>query len=172
MKFDKIHCERIETVDQLIGKLPSEGDVIFIWTVNSFTAWTFIPMIITQCGIIEELIISTYSINIRIIDSMIDKIEKGKIRSVQIFINESIRNRLPKVYDHLMALIEKYPVTVHYAWNHSKISLIKTEDHQFIVEGSGNWGENAQHEQYVFINSKKVYEFRKSEILGIDTRTI
>ena len=172
-KFMNIHVERIESVEQLIGKLPKEGDIIFLWTINSFTAFTFIPFIIKQCGIIEELILSTYSINIRIIDSLIHKVDQGKIRNVEIFINDSIQARLPKVYDHLISLVEKYPVKVHYAWNHSKISLIRTKDNYFDVEGSGNWGENAQHEQYVFINSKRVYEFRKSEILTcIDSRAV
>jgi len=69
------------------------------------------------------------------------------------------------VYDRLITLTETHSVKVYYAWNHSKIALIRTHDQYFDVEGSGNWGENAQHEQYVFVNSRNVFEFRKNEIL-------
>jgi len=165
-KFLQVHNEKIENIKQLAGRIPGEGEIFFLWTLNSFNAFTFIPFIIKEAGIIEELILATYSINIRIIDALIRLIDQGKILQVDIFISDSIRSRLPKVYDHLMALVEKYPVRVKYSWNHSKIALIKTTSHFFDVEGSGNWGENAQHEQYVFLNSRKIFEFRKNEIIN------
>ena len=34
----------------------------------------------------------------------------------------------------------------------------------YVVEGSGNYGENAMEEQYVFLKSKKIYEFRSGRI--------
>jgi hypothetical protein len=165
-KFLQIHGEKIESIKQLAGRIPQEGEIYFLWTVNSFNAFTFIPFIIKEAGTIYELIISTYSINLRIIEALIKLMDSGKIGRVSIFISDSIRGRLPKVYDQLITLAEKYPVDVNYAWNHSKIALIRTEHHFFDVEGSGNWGENAQHEQYVFLNSKSVYDFRKNEILN------
>lgn len=170
-QFLQIHGERVESIKNLSGRIPQDGEVFFLWTVNSFNAFTFIPFIFKECGFIEELILATYSINIRIIDALVRLIDQEKIGKVEIFISDSIKSRLPKVYDHLMALVEKKPVRVTFSWNHSKIALIKTADHYFDVEGSGNWGENAQHEQYVFLNSRKIYDFRKKEILyGIERR--
>lgn len=172
-KFLDSHEERIESIKDLTGRLPVEGEIFFLWTVNSFNAFTFIPFLIKECGAIDELILATYSINIRIIDALTRLIDKGRVRSVDIAISDSIRSRLPKVYDHLMILCETKPVRVRYAWNHAKISLIRCLDHHFVVEGSGNWGENAQHEQYVFLNSAKVFEFRKNEIIhGINAATV
>lgn len=171
--FLQIHGRRIETIKNLLGMIPGDGEIFFLWTVNSFNAFTFIPYIIRYCGVIEEIILSTYSINIRIIDALIRLVDSGKIKSIHIFISDSIKSRLPKVYDHLMAATEHKPVTVSFAWNHSKITLIRTPEHFFDVEGSGNWGENAQHEQYVFLNSRNIYEFRKNEILyGIELRPV
>jgi hypothetical protein len=172
-KFLQIHGEKIESIKQLTGRIPEENEIFFLWTVNSFNAFTFIPFIIKEAGTIFELIISTYSINLRIIEALIKLMDSGKIGWVSIYISDSIRGRLPKVYDQLITLAEKYPVDVTYAWNHSKIALIKTQDHYFDVEGSGNWGENAQHEQYIFLNSKSVFDFRKNEIInGIHTGTV
>jgi hypothetical protein len=172
-KYLQLHEERIEAIKQLSGRIPTDGEIFFLWTVNSFNAFTFIPFIIKECGIIQELILSTYSINIRIIDALVKLIDRQLILSVDIFISDAIKSRLPKVYEHLISLVENKPVKVHYSWNHSKIALIRCQDHYFDVEGSGNWGENAQHEQYVFVNSRTVFEFRKKEILhGIDSGTI
>ncbi len=165
--FLNIHEERVERIKNLAGRLPSPGEIYFLWTVNSFNAFTFIPFILHELGTIDELILSTYSINIRIIDALIKLIDRGKILKVDIFISDSIKSRLPKVFDHLNALVMKRRgvITVNYAWNHSKIALIRCGDSYFDIEGSGNWGENAQHEQYIFLNSRKVFEFRKNEIL-------
>ena len=170
-QFLLMHGQRIESIKKLLGRIPLEGEVFFLWTVNSFNAFTFIPYILKECGIIEELILSTYSINIRIIDALVRLIDSGMIKQVEIFISDSIKSRLPKVYDHLMAVVENKPVRVIFTRNHSKIALIKTDDHFFNIEGSGNFSENAAHEQYVFLNSRKIYEFRKKEILyGIERR--
>lgn len=170
-KFIEIHCEKIESIKALIGRLPKEGEIYVLWTINSFNAFTFIPFLIKEVGPITELIISTYSINKRIIDALIKLVDQEKILQVYILISDSIKTLSTKVYDHLTAIVaNKKQITVRYAWNHSKIALIRTGENFFIVEGSGNWGENARHEHYDFFNMKSIYEFRKNEILtaGLD----
>ncbi len=163
--FTTIHCQKVNSIKAIVGNIPIPGSIYFLWTVKSFNAFTFIPYIIKECGPIQEIVLSTYSINIRIVNSLVRYMEKGEIGEVTIFISETIKSRLSKVNDHLSALTERYPVKIIYGWNHSKISLIKTGDHFFVVEGSGNYSENAQHEQYIFLDNEKVFSFRKNEIL-------
>ena len=164
-KFLNVHCEKISSIKQLAGSIPQGNDIYFLWTINSFNAFTFIPFIIKECGIIEELIIATYSINIRIIDALIRLVDRLQILKITIVISDSIKTLRLKVYDHLKAVTERYNINIIYTWNHSKISLLKTKSEYFIVEGSGNFSENARHEQYVFLNSKTVFDFRKNELL-------
>jgi hypothetical protein len=166
-KFLSIHCVKIKSIKELIGKAPEPEHIIFIWTINSFNAYTIIPFTIKEFGKIDELIISTYSINIRIIDALIKDIDTGKITTVVLFISETLKSRLPKVFDHLATMSEsrKNIIKVIYCWNHSKIACIRSGDKYFIFEGSGNFSENAQHEQYTFLQSQKVFEFRKHEIM-------
>lgn len=163
-KFIRLHFEKVENIKQLAGRLPLPGEMYKLWTLNSFNAFTFLPFILNHCGKINELIVSTYSINIRIIEALMKLIDRGYIDKVTIFISDSIKSRLPKVHDHLSALVENRAsiIQVIYAWNHSKISLIQTGDHYFIVDGSGNWGENAQFEQYSFYDSPEGFEFFKN----------
>lgn len=160
--FLTVHDRKVETLKELAGRLPSVGECFLIWTIKSFNAFTIIPFLIKEFDKLDYVLLSTYSINIRIIDSLIKKINEGKIEHIKLFISDSIRYRLPKVNDHLqIAAQTTKELTVHYAWNHSKITLIEAGGHFYTFEGSGNWSENAQFEQYIFFNDKKVYDFRK-----------
>ncbi len=171
-RFLRSHDHRIDSIKELAGRLPQEGEIYFLWTVKSFNAFTFIPFVIKQTGCIDELTISTYSISTRIVDALMKLIEHEKIKQVHFLISDSLQYRLPKVHDHLQALTSnREEITVCYGWNHSKIALIRSGNYHLAVEGSGNFGENAQHEQYIFYNSPAVYQFRKKEIYGIHSGT-
>ena len=156
-----MHDYKLESLKALCGRIPEPGEFFALWTLKSFNAFTIIPFMIRMLGKIEYLALSTYSINTRIIDSLCKKIDQGKIDHVNIFISDSIKNRMPKVVDHLnMAIQSRNKISVHYAWNHSKITLIESAGKFFVFEGSGNWSENAQHEQYLFFQYEKLYRFR------------
>lgn len=161
VKFEKAHCERVENIKKLCGKLPDPGEIVFLWTCNSFNAFTFIPYVVKFSGVIDELCISTYSINTRIVESLVRLYDKGMIRSISIYVSESLRFRMPTVVDLLEAKAKNRNITIVYAWNHSKVQLIKSNGNYFVVEGSGNFSENAANEQYIFVNNEEVYKFRK-----------
>lgn len=168
------HYFKVETLKELTGRLPAPGEFFALWTLKSFNAFTFIPFLIKECGKIDYLVLSTYSINIRIIDSLIKKIDQGKIDHVKLFIADSLKYRMPRVVDHLSAMVNarESKISVHYAWNHSKITLAQCKDRFFCIEGSGNWSENAQYEQYLFFNDKRMYDFRLNCITdGLYRRT-
>lgn len=165
VKFVNKHYSRIDNLKTLMGEFPDRGHAYFLWTLNSFNAFTFIVYVIKHCGRIEDLTLSTYSINDRILTSLVKWYDKGEIGSVNISISDSIRHRMPRVYDQLQAQSATRNMQVHCVWNHSKVTLMKTADHHFVVEGSGNFSENAQNEQYLFLNDPEVYNFRRSCIL-------
>ncbi len=172
-KFYDVHLAKVESIKSLVGNVPGPGECFFLWTVKSFNAYTFIPFFVKEHKVINELILSTYSISNRILESLTHLLEKGKVEKVHILISDTIKFRLPKVQEQLVTLCKQRPgqFSVDYAWNHSKICLMLTPQGSFLVEGSGNFSENAQHEQYLFLNIKEVYEFRKQEIYGIITGT-
>lgn len=160
------HGFMVETLKELTGRLPSPGEFFALWTIKSFNAFTFIPYLIRELGKIDYLVLSTYSINIRIIDSLIKKIDQGKIDHVKLFIADSLKYRMPRVVDHLSAMVQTRSdkISVHFAWNHSKITLAQCGEQFFCIEGSGNWSENAQYEQYLFFNDNRLYNFRLNNI--------
>lgn len=164
LKYLAEHYQKVESLKNLNGHLPQMGEVFFLFTLNSFNAFTFIPYIIKERGQIHELVISTYSINQRILQAFSKLMHSGELHTVNILISDSIKFRVPKVADQLQHLQEVYAgrLTVNFAWNHSKITLIKTAKDYFVAEGSGNWSENAANEQYILLNNEQVYNFRKS----------
>ncbi len=168
-RFLAEHYQKIESLKNLGGRLPNPGEVFFLFTLNSFNAFTFIPYIISKQGQIQELVISTYSINQRILQAFIKLMDAGDLLQVHILISDSIKFRVPKVADQLQHLTTIYPgrLTINFGWNHSKITLIKTAHAHFVAEGSGNWSENAANEQYILLNNEQVYNFRKGCVEGI-----
>ncbi|MDD4375075.1 MAG: hypothetical protein PHG67_14280 [Bacteroidales bacterium] len=159
--FLAMHDHKVESLKQLCGNLPKPGEFFALWTLKSFNAFTIIPYMIKTVGRVDYLVLSTYSINTRIVDSLCRKIDQDHIGHVKIFISDSIKNRMPKVVDHLhMMMQSRQQLTVHYAWNHSKITLIEAGGEFYVFEGSGNWSENAQYEQYLFFNHRPLYDFR------------
>lgn len=170
--FDS-HLAKVESLKQLSGRLPKEGEIYFLWTVNSFNAFTFIPFMVKEHGVINELILSTYSMSSRILNSLTHYIEKGKVEKVHILISDSIKFRIPRVQAQLIHLCSQYPqrFSVSYGWNHSKITLIGTLEGGYVMEGSGNFSENAQYEQYILLKNQKVYDFRKAMIYDVHPGT-
>lgn len=158
-RFESMHVEKVRSLKQLIGRVPEPGEVFFLWTLNSFNAFTFITYIIKYFGTIRQLICSTYSINERILTSLIRWYDKGSIDEIYICISDSIKNRVPKVNDQLQAFACGRNLTIGYAWNHSKVTLIRTDQHHFVICGSGNFSENALNEQYIFLNDERIFQF-------------
>ncbi|WP_322970328.1 hypothetical protein [Faecalibacter sp. LW9] len=159
-KFLLNHYEKVKNLNQDLKRLPSEGEQFWLQSDTQFNAFTFIPFI-TQFEFIEHLYASTYSIAIRVVDSLIELHENGKIGEITLLISDSLRQRNPKTIDKIMAYENHYPnLHIKFAWNHSKVALAKTANGNYIIEGSGNWSENAHYEQYTFTNSKDAYDFR------------
>jgi hypothetical protein len=160
-KYLNKHYQKIKSLPEDLMRLPSEEEIFFLQTDNSFNAFTFIPLIAKNQGI-KELYASTYSINIRVIESLLELHDNGLIEQITLMISDSLIKRNPKTIDLLEALVSsRANITVNYSWNHSKVCIMKTAFNHFVVEGSGNWSENAFYEQYLFANSKGIYEFRK-----------
>lgn len=161
-QFLAFHHQKIGKLQELGGKLPMWNEGLFLWTELSFNAFTFIPYIIQNEGPIQELVITSYSVSIEVLNALVQLIDEGKIGRVRLFVSDSIRSRLPRVADLLDSLIRKRPnsLEAHFAWNHSKVMLAKTTHDWFVVEGSGNFAKNAQFEQYAVFNNYELYQFR------------
>jgi hypothetical protein len=155
---------KVDSLRQITGKLPLPGEIFFIETSKSFTAFTFIVHVLKAVGHIHHVYIATYSTNERVINALLRYLDKGRIGSIHLHISETLRYRMPHVYNRLVSLMNDGTIELSFAWTHKKITCMDTPMGAFVVEGSGNYGENALEEQYIFLNSKKVYEFRCGKV--------
>lgn len=159
-KFLVFHFEKLKSLEENLKRLPTPEEIFFLQSDNAFNAFTFIPFIARHHPI-KELFASTYSISRKVIDALIEMHDRGMVEQVTLMISDSMIKRNPTTIENLMAMASTRPnMKVLYAWSHAKVCLMKTHDNYFVIEGSGNWSENAQYEQYVLANSKGVYDFR------------
>ncbi len=154
---------RVNTLKELCGRLPEENEAFFIETKKSFSAFAFCAYVIREVGRIDRLYIATYSTNERIINAIIRWMHKGCIGSLHFHVSETLQFRMPAVWQRLKQMEKDGLIVLTTAWSHKKVACMITPSGYFVVEGSGNYGENSLNEQYVFLNSKKVCQFRMSD---------
>lgn len=160
-KYILKHFQKIENFKQDVDRLPGDEEFFFLQTQNAFNAFTFIPRIIQEQSI-THLYASTYSLSRRVIEALVELHTKGFIDRITLYISDSLIKRNPVTIDLLCALVANYGnIEVNFGWNHSKVALARTKNGYYVIEGSGNWSENAHIEQYIFSNSKEHYEFRR-----------
>ncbi|MBR1468703.1 MAG: hypothetical protein IJ605_01105 [Prevotella sp.] len=162
--FDVEMLFKVDSLKQLTRRLPRQGEIFFIETTKSFTAFTFIVHVLKAVGHIHHLYIATYSTNERIINALLRYRDRGQLESIHLHISETLRFRMPDIYQRLLDLRDKGILQLTFAWTHKKVTCMDTPQGAFVVEGSGNYGENALQEQYIFIQSEKVYEFRSGQV--------
>ena len=137
--FERVQTFKVNSLKELCGRLPVDNEIFFLETRKSFTAFTFIVYVIKTCGYVKS---------------------KGLIGTIHFHISETLKFRMPEIFARLVELAKDGVITLTYAWTHKKVACLETENGCYVIEGSGNYGENALEEQYVFLKSKKVYEFR------------
>lgn len=159
-KYLASHYQKISSLENDLMRVPSEEEFFFLQSDTAFNAFTFIPLV-AKLYPIKELHASTYSISRKVIEALIEMHDKGEIERITLLVSDSMIKRNPIVISNLMAMASSRPnVTVLYAWVHAKVCLLQTHEHYYVIEGSGNWSENAHYEQYTFANSKGLYDFR------------
>lgn len=141
--------------------IPDKNGIVWLQTDTAFNAFDLVVYIASKFSI-KHLYATTYSISRKAIESIIALHDEGMIEQVTLLISESMIKRNPTTIDNLQAMIStRANIKVLYAWSHSKINLIQTHDAYFVLEGSGNWSDNAHFEQYILANCKETFDFRK-----------
>ncbi|AXP79182.1 hypothetical protein CJ739_82 [Mariniflexile rhizosphaerae] len=155
------HFQKLENLDKDLQRLPTVEEFFFLQTEKSFNAFTFIPFV-CQYERIKHLYASTYSIGSKVVNALIELHDTGFIDEITLLISDSMIKRNPVTIDNLCSMAaSRGNVNVLFSWVHAKVCILETKTNHYIIEGSGNWSENAQYEQYLFGNSKGVFDFRK-----------
>lgn len=169
-KYLAAHYQKVEAVKKDITRLPEKEEFFFLQSDNQFNAFTFIPVVLENQSA-TKLFVATYSINKRVINALIELHKSGLVDEITILISDTMLRRNAMVTDLLASVNKQYAnINILFAWVHAKVCLIETKEAHYVIEGSGNWNENAYYEQYIFANSKGLYDFRMKLFTEVQIR--
>jgi hypothetical protein len=154
-KYLTTHFEKVSSLNDDLVRLPSENEFFFLQSVAAFNAFTFITLV-AKVFPVKHLYVSTYSISKEVIDALIELHDIGRIEGVTILVSTDMINQTSV----LQMAKSRANINILYASVKAKICLLETHQNHYVIEGSGNWNENAQFEQYLFAFSKSLFDFR------------
>jgi len=167
-KYKNLHYQNLADFKKDL-RLPEKNEIIKIRVQKSYNAFTFILAIFENFGKIDELDILTFNINERTLLTIFDWIENGYLKKFGLCVSESVKSRMPKREILIKNLYQKYKtnceLNIAFTWNHCKIALVRVDDNFYVIEGSGNFSDNEEVEQYIFENSEKSYNFDKNNLI-------
>ena len=169
LKNNYIHTLKANALSDLCMR-PLPNEQYRIITEKQFNSYALILHLI-ESEIIEEMYLAIYRINKETVESLINFIETNYIKQ-STFIISNFFNQTKKPEKWAIMLKEyadsKRNVNHAYVHNHSKILAVKTNlNNYYVFEGSGNMSDNARIEQYIYENSKMMFEFHKEWMLSL-----
>ena len=164
VKYENVHLENISNLDEDLS-LPEKGECYKIRVQKRYNAFTFLLKIQQHHEVIDELTILTFNMNESALIILKKWIDTGIVKDLTLCISESVKSRMPKRYELVKDLFQHTNHRVAFTWNHCKIALVKCKSDYYVIEGSGNFSNNEEVEQYLFENSKENYDFDKYNLV-------
>lgn len=160
LKNDDLHRVIARELDDLCTP-PKPGEQWRIITQKRFNAYALVLRTLMERDI-EDLWIAIYRINVTTAKSLINLIEQGMIKRANFIISSFFVNN--KTQDEAAVALLRFAemnecCRVVYVSNHAKIACVHAGDDWFVFEGSGNLSDNARIEQYIYENSREMYDF-------------
>lgn len=155
--------EEARQIIENVGGWPNQGESVSIITNGQSNAGGFFEVMLDQCGEIEILALSTWIINRRYIEIIIDATKNGKIGEL-IFVLSNRMSQLGKGHLPNFNFLKTYlpeleNASFRVAKTHAKVYSMKTKKGCITVSGSGNWSENPRIENYEIINDEELFKF-------------
>lgn len=165
----QLHTLKAKALEDLCVK-PKKNEQYRIITEKQFNAFSLIIHVLEE-EMIEELYVAIYRINQPTVESIIDFIEVGKIKSATFVISNFFnQTKKPEKWAKLLCEFAKKNENVKhiYTHNHAKVVAMRTDkSNYYVFEGSGNMSDNARIEQYIYDNNEGVYNFHKEWMSNI-----
>jgi len=163
-KHEMLLLDRFKELKSVMPDKIENNSTIHLISSDNFGSIELLKYFIEKYNIIE-LLITTWSYNNEFV-----QIIKNLNTDISIFIDKSMRTRKAALYNQIaeLAVTGKIQMRVHHMI-HSKITLIKTENHYITIEASANYSENQRIENYTITENNELFMFHKkwmSELIG------
>jgi hypothetical protein len=149
------HQQIIKNIKEIVTLPEKDGELVNILSNNQFNAFTFIPFILSQKSI-KRLSVTTYSINQKTIDAILELYLTKKVEKLDFFISLHFLQTRPKIAKTMIEAHDKYKeINVGFSFSHAKITIMD----DYVITGSGNLTKNTRTEQYILAKSKEMAKF-------------
>lgn len=154
---------KAENINNILGlNLPNCGETVHVVTNGKhIDALAFCQNVIDKVSI-KTLTIVTYSIRKKTITCIGEWLLQEKLQSAMVAVSCHIKTLNKLCYEYMLQMQKEVPALFKLKMfhNHAKIALMHTsDDNYYVLEGSGNFSENALVEQYQLTNCKELYDF-------------
>ena len=95
-KYLLAHYEKIKNLDKDLKRLPSADEFFFLHSDVQFNAFTFI-LFVSKYSRIKKLHATTYSINRKVIDALIQLYDSGKIEQIEVMVSDSLKRSVSPI---------------------------------------------------------------------------
>lgn len=151
--------------NQALDRLPKRKEALHIVTSGNFDLFLLIPMTARLMNnVVEELWISTWSINRENVNKLMQLHDDGIIASISMITGHYFASRESEVYKTLKQYICSRKQRYQTFDTHAKIILMKNNCCDIVIESSANMTKNPRVEQVTVFNDPELLEFHKKWI--------
>jgi len=152
-------------ISAVMADVPARGEAVHFIAHGNVNAFTFVLYLVEFCSPVRALACAVYRISNGTLVDLLALLDSGKIGGITLAINDNVQRLKPDTFADLNAAsAARESFRVGCVDNHAKIIAADTGRGCFVIEGSGNWSDNARIEQYVFCQSPEVYQFHSEWI--------
>lgn len=153
-------------------RLPERGEQLRLRTQQQINMISIILKITDIHEVIDELTIATYTLNREAFYVLMDLLDAGRIKRLNLMIASSYHYRANDYLEDIKRRVlsaNKSGKDCHLtlAWMHFKISLARCGEDLYQIEGSMNYSTNNMAEQLLIENNEMIYQQDYEFISGL-----
>lgn len=125
------------------------------WSHGNFNMMRLVFWVLEQTGP-ADIIMSTYSISPKTIQGVLNRREKGLIKSIRFLVDNRVRSLSPKPFDMLVHNFDYRCISIH-----AKVACIYNDNWNITIVSSQNATDNPKMERGVIYTGIDVFNFDK-----------
>ncbi len=162
------HCAAVAH----LAPLPGPGEIVHGVTDGRFSGWSLATAAIELLGQpVDELTVSTLGYNRQSLDSLVELLDAGTVRSVLLNVSNYFRHSDREIFARIRHELESRGQRVAVTRSHAKLILLRTADRSIVVETSANLRSSMNWEQFVISDDAALLNFHREWILELFEET-
>lgn len=129
------------------------GRTVHYWSYGNFNMMRLIFYILNHIGA-ADILMSSYSISPKTIEGIINRREKGLIKSFRLIVDNRVRSISPKPFDMIVRNFDYRCTSIH-----AKVACIWNQNYKITVISSQNATDNPKAERGIIFSDPEIFDF-------------